>query len=223
MIRFAHDLRQTLDEERRLTSELQAAYRDTFRRLVVFVGYCGQETSAHLLRMGAYVRLLATRLGLPEEVVCSLETASALHDVGKIGTPDTVFGQDTLLDPAVRALARRHTTIGEELLADSPSPLLELARTIAGSHHENWDGSGYPRGLVGEEIPLAGRVVKLADTYDTLRSGRCGSPPRPHSAVRSILLEGEDDTDPSHFAPDLLQIFRREHRRFERIWSDIGP
>ena len=186
------------------------------------VACCDDETATHLLRIGAYVRFLATELGLPEDTVGSFETASALHDVGKIGIPRAILRKNGPLDPAERAVVQTHTTIGEQLLIDSPSPLINLAREIAISHHENWDGSGYPGGLAGEQIPLAGRIVKLADQYDALRSQRPYKPAYSHSKACEVVLDGDLRTDPVHFDPDLLSIFRRQHRVFDRIWNDVG-
>ncbi len=116
-------------------------------------------------------------------------------------------------------MLKRHTEIGARLLRGSRSPLLELASQIAWTHHERWDGSGYPRGLRGEQIPPCGRAVMLVDQYDALRSARPYKPPMPHRRVCHVMLHGDGRTLPQHLDPALLQAFEEIHQDFERIYE----
>ena len=148
-----------------------------------------------------------------------MATASALHDIGKIAIPDAILRKRGPLNVVERAIVETHTTIGASILAGSPSPQVQLASEIAASHHENWDGTGYPARLSGEDIPLSGRIVRLADQYDALRSERVYKSAFSHEKSVSIILEGDDRTAPSHFDPEILQVFRQACRQFERIFS----
>lgn len=130
------------------------------------------ETGLHLSRMAEYSRLIAEMLSLSAEEVGFIFTAAPLHDVGKVGIPDSILLKPGPLDADEIAIMRRHTRYGAEILAGSTSPLLQLAAEIAHCHHERVDGRGYPRGLKGREIPLSGRIVALADVFDALTSDR---------------------------------------------------
>ncbi len=130
------------------------------------------ETGAHLVRMAGYARVIAAGLSLPREVVETIHAAAPMHDVGKIGIPDTILLKPDKLDAAEIEAMRRHTVYGWEILRGSTSPLLQMAADIALRHHEKFDGSGYPGGLAGSDIPLVGRITALADVFDALTSMR---------------------------------------------------
>jgi len=149
--------------------------------------------------------LMARALGWDEEQCELLLHASPMHDVGKIGIPDRILLKPGKLDPDEWEVMKSHTTIGEHILDGDNSPLLKLARQIAISHHEKWDGSGYPHGLKGEEIPLSGRIVALADVFDALTSER------PYKKAWSIeaALEYMQNSSGTHFDPTLVEHFIR--------------
>lgn len=220
---YARDLRRVLAQERRAVAELRDAYMDTFRRLLSVVSCCHHETARHLERIGAYVEVMARGLGFEDGRIESLSRASALHDIGKLGIPRRILNKPGPLTDEERRVVETHTTLGESILDGSPSPDVQLSAVIAASHHENWDGSGYPRRLSGEAIPLAGRIVRLADQYDALRSERPYKRAFTHDEASRVILEGDDRTSPSHFDPALLAVYRRFHPEFERVCRGIGP
>ncbi|HZO62284.1 MAG TPA: diguanylate cyclase, partial [Gaiellaceae bacterium] len=155
------------------------------------------ETGRHTERMGHYCSLLARRLGMDDEHCELVRVASGLHDIGKIGIPDSVLLKAGELTPAERAVVERHAEIGHSILAGSSSRLLSLAATIALTHHERYDGSGYPSGLAGEEIPLEGRIAAVADVFDALISDRPYRPAvTPDEAYQTMLTGRGTQFDP---------------------------
>ena len=145
------------------------------------------ETAAHVKRVGILAGFLAERYGLEPRLAEDLRLAAPLHDIGKIGIPDAILNKPGPHDAGETRIMRTHAEIGHRLLAASSRPLLKLAAEVAISHHENWDGSGYPRGLAGEAIPVSGRITMLADVYDALGSRRCYKEPWPHDEIRRYL------------------------------------
>ena len=171
LIDLQHALRR---REARHASEtaLREAHMETLRRLSRAVEYHDGETGAHIERVGEHAAAIGRARGLGDQEIELLRLAAPLHDIGKIGVPAALLNKRGPLTPAERALMQQHTEAGRDLLAGSGSELLELAATIAWTHHERWDGAGYPRGLAGEEIPLVGRIVAVADVFDAITSDR---------------------------------------------------
>ena len=157
---------------RERTSELEDARVETLQRLAFAAEYRDEETYLHTERVGRAAALLAEAVGLPATRVELIRRAAPLHDIGKVAVPDQILRKPGRLDGAERGLMCAHTTIGGKILSGSRSAVLRLAEEIALTHHERWDGTGYPRGLSGEEIPLSGRLVAIADTYDALTHTR---------------------------------------------------
>lgn len=219
LLLYARDLKQTLDAERSRAAELETAYYDTVLRLMLASQYRDDETGEHIRRIVDYVRLLGLGLGLDRSEAELVASAAALHDVGKIAIDDAILRKPGPLTPPEWETMKRHTTIGARILEGSPSPLLKLGHEIALTHHENWDGSGYPYGLAGEDIPVAGRLVMLADRYDALRSRRPYKPAFDHeTTVGQLLEEGDGRTLPAHFEPRLLELFAEIHPEMDAIW-----
>lgn len=185
------------------TAELQREQLETARRLAQAAEYRDDDTGVHVKRMSLCVALLAEMLGMSQEECTLLRHASALHDVGKIAIPDQILLKPGKLTPEEFAIMKTHTTKGAELLSGGSSELLRRAEVIARSHHERWDGTGYPDGLKGEEIPLCARLVAIADVFDALTSERPYKKAwAPDEAVAEIL-RGRG----AHFMPELVDAF----------------
>lgn len=162
-----------LDEAvRARTVELEQARLESLTILASVTEYHDDDTHRHTRRVGATAALLARGLGLPEPFVAGMRAAAPLHDIGKVGIPNEILLKPGPLSDEERAAMMQHVAIGPKMLAAACSPILRLAAEIAGTHHERWDGTGYLRGLAGEEIPMSGRVTAVADVFDALTHAR---------------------------------------------------
>lgn len=188
------------------------------------------ETGAHLERMRNYSRLIAECVSKLDKYLGAIDGefidlvyhTSPLHDIGKVGIPDNILLKPGRLTPDEFEVMKRHTVIGAETLdaaiqLQPEAAFLKMARDIAWSHHEKFDGSGYPRGLSGEEIPLCGRIVALADVYDALTTKRVYKPAFTHQRAREVIVEGKD----KHFDPDVVDVFLSNEERFEEIRAQL--
>jgi PAS domain S-box-containing protein len=186
--------------QRNAIRDLWASHQETVELLVSATEMYDPECGRHVSRMASIAALLGTKLGLDASRVLLLRAAAPLHDLGKIATPDSVLRKAGKLTPSERERMESHTIVGHEILANSESHLLEMAATIALTHHEWFDGSGYPQGLSKAEIPIEGRIVAVADVFDALLSDR---PYRPALTVEEAtkLIAGERGT---HFDPDVV-------------------
>jgi response regulator RpfG family c-di-GMP phosphodiesterase/nitrogen-specific signal transduction histidine kinase len=214
-------LEATVSAYDRLSTELERAHYETALHLIKAARLKTSELSGHLTRIGLLAAELARGLDVREEAVKLLAAAAPLHDIGKIGVPDAVLLKPGPLNSDEWELAKRHTVLGARILSNSSSRLLHAAREIALTHHERWDGSGYPSGLKGAAIPLFGRIVMLVDQYDALRSERPYKPPFDHHRTCGILLDGDGRTDPGHFDPTVLEVFADTRDRFEEVFDSI--
>jgi putative two-component system response regulator len=190
-------------EVRARTSALRATELEIIQRHGRAVESRDEETGDHIERIAELSHKLALAAGLSEDDAELLRRASAMHDVGKIAIPDHILRKPDPLDAEERAVMQRHTDVGGNLLAGSRSPVVQLGEIIARTHHERWDGSGYPNGLTGEEIPLSGRICAVCDVYDALTSARPYKPAWPEHAAREELraLRGR------HLDPSLVDLF----------------
>jgi putative two-component system response regulator len=160
------------DEVSKATAELRAREQETIMLLCRASEYRDPETGAHIQRMAHYSKLIAGQLGLSAEQQDDILNAAPMHDIGKVGTPDHILLKPGRLNDEEMVVMRQHAGIGYNILKDCQARMLQLAAEIALTHHERWDGNGYPRGLAGEAIPLVGRIVAVADVFDALTSVR---------------------------------------------------
>ncbi|EWH10415.1 response regulator/phosphatase [Catenovulum agarivorans DS-2] len=185
------------------TRELNESRIEIIRRLGRAAEYKDNETGTHVIRMSWFARFLAEAMGQPEEWCELLYNAAPMHDIGKIGIPDRVLLKPGKLDAEEWAIMQKHTQYGVDIIGDHPSPILQLAREVALTHHEKWNGKGYPSGLVGEDIPLSGRIVAIADVFDALTSERPYK--KAWSEEQAIALLQEEAGQ--HFDPQLVPLF----------------
>jgi putative two-component system response regulator len=231
VLKAHHDhLRTSAMELERLvtkrTAQLEASYQNLIHCLARAAEFRDDDTGRHVLRVGHYAGIIARQLGWDENAVAMIKQAAQLHDVGKLGIPDAIllkpgkltpqeyetmqkhcgFGKkvfETLTENEQSAL-KKHAELGQQILAGRGSAVLDMAADIALTHHEWWDGSGYPLGLAGEDIPLAGRITAVADVFDALSTRRSYKPAFPLDKCFSLLQEGNG----THFDPRILEAFR---------------
>ena len=183
--------------------ELMVSREETIQRLARAAEFRSDETAQHIRRMSIYCELLAREAGMSERMCELLRIASPMHDIGKIGTPDRILMKEGRLTPEEFEVMKQHAEIGFRILNGSNSEMLQLAADIAMTHHEKFDGSGYPRGLSGTNIPIHGRITAIADVFDALMSARCYKSAYPLERTLRIMSDGRG----SHFDPELLRLF----------------
>jgi len=191
---------ELIEAQRRAIEELRVSRQETVERLSRAIEMHDVETGRHVNRMAAIAALLGGKLGLEPERVALLRVAAPMHDVGKVATPDEILRKAGPLSQDELEEMRRHTVVGHRILAGSEGDLLRMAASIALTHHERFDGDGYPRGLAGGEIPLEGRIVAVADAFDAMLSDR---PYRPAMTLREALATIGAESG-SHFDPDVV-------------------
>lgn len=221
-------LKTVSDELRKKNQELMEASKQVIRRLGKAAEYRDNETGKHVIRVAHYCRILAEGLGLGREQIELIYLTAPMHDIGKIGIPDEILKKKDKLKPIEYEIIKKHSllggdvlqpltseelgfynqhmAIGREILDEQNTPLLHMAASIAYTHHEKWDGSGYPAGLKGENIPLEGRIVALADVFDALTSKRYYKPAFPIKESIAIINE----MNGTHFDPAIVACFNAE-------------
>ena len=191
------------EELKHAFERIKAASLDTIYRLSMASEYKDEGTGAHIKRMSRYCAAVARRMGLDESTIETILYAAPMHDLGKIGIPDMILVKPTKLDPIEWEIMKHHAVIGAKILKGSDAEFIRLGETIAQHHHEKWDGSGYPGGLKGIEIPIAGRIAAIADVFDALTSKRPYKEAFPVEKALAIIREGRG----SHFDPDVVDAF----------------
>jgi len=218
---FLSNLNLLLDRQiRQKTEELRGAHIETIFALARVVEAGDSLALHHISRVAHLSRAMAEMLGMAPGYAEAIFYASAMHDIGKIVIPEAILLKPGPLDAGEMALVRRHPEVGADILRNSgTSPFLAMGTDIAATHHECWDGSGYPRGLAGEAIPLCGRIVLLCDRYDALRSRRPYKETVSHEEAVRALIEGDARSRPAHIDPQVLNAFRRHNGRFADIFE----
>jgi len=217
---FLASLNSVLETKvRERTAQLEENYRETIYLLTSAAELRYETTGAHVRRISHYASRLARAMKADSEFVEAIFYASPMHDIGKIGIPDHILLKRGPLTSEEWITMKKHAEIGAKILETGSSPYMKMGALIALTHHECWDGSGYPSGIKGEEIPLPGRIMLLCDQYDALRGQRLYKPPLDHHAVMKILTEGDGPTRPEQFYPEVLDAFESCKDDFERIYS----
>lgn len=201
------------------TRQLESTRLEIIRRLGRASEFKDDETGLHVVRMSHYCRLIALDAGLSESAANLLLQAAPMHDIGKIGIPDHILQKPSALTEDEWVVMRKHPAIGAGIIGRHDDLLLETARIVALTHHEKWDGTGYPRGLKGEEIPLTGRIVSIADVFDALTSRR------PYKEAWSVdqSVEYIEQNRATMFDPDLLDHFRHAMPQMLEIMALYAP
>ncbi|MEE9477603.1 MAG: HD domain-containing phosphohydrolase [Roseateles sp.] len=213
MERLLSDLGRVYHERNAALQALERAHHEALMRLAAAAELRDDDTGIHIVRLGYLAESLALRLGVPPERAQVLRMAAPMHDIGKIGIPDYVLKKPGQLTAEERALMQTHPRMGADILGSSRIPIFSLAAEVALHHHERWDGSGYPRGLAGEDIPLSGRIVAVVDYFDALTMDRCYRPAFADDRALAMLVDqsgrGFDPAIVDAFvahAPELIEL-----------------
>ncbi len=214
-----HNQRKELARQvREKTAEINLTRMEIIRRLAVAGELKDNDTGKHVDRVSRYARLIAEKMGANEEFLDMLQTVAPMHDVGKIGIPDKIINKPGFLDADERAYIETHPDIGAKIMGNMDNPLINMARDVALTHHEKWNGKGYPRGLKGEEIPLAGRIVAVTDVFDALSSKRPYKDPWPLEKIWALLEEERG----AHFDPAVVDAFISVREEVEKIQRELA-
>ncbi|MCD6167928.1 MAG: response regulator [Caldisericia bacterium] len=198
---------------RKLLKEKELLSYETIEKLGVAGEYRDDETGKHVKRVGKFSEVIAEGIGLCKEFVDTIKLASPLHDIGKIGIPDRILLKPASLTPEEFKVMMRHTIIGKKILSGSINPVLKMAEKIAFSHHEKWNGTGYPRGLKGEEIPLEGRIVSVVDSFDAMTSKRVYK----KSFSYDFAFNEIKKLSGSSYDPEVVKVFIEKFEEIKKI------
>lgn len=220
--KYKTSLEQTVADRTRELSEALAALHDLNNEMVCRLSAAAElrdlDTGMHNKRLGIYAPRLARQLGMAAEFINHIAFAAPLHDIGKIGVVDQILLKPGPLSEEEFEVMKNHTLTGANILANSKYEQIRMIESISLNHHERWDGSGYPRGLKGPEIPIEGRIVAICDQYDALRSKRPYKPGFSHFRTMEIICQGDGRTQPEYFDPEILKTFIDIAEEFDDIF-----
>lgn len=208
-------MKNTYQELKKAYQEIKESYAEMVFRFALAAEYKDQATGMHLVRIADYSTEIAKALNLSKQDIYYIRYGSPMHDVGKIVITDSILKKKGKLTPSQRKTMKTHPELGANIFKGTNSPLLKAAGLISLTHHERFDGTGYPRGLKGKSIPLYGRIVALADTFDALISKR--SYKKAYSFDKAVEMIKEESG--SHFDPDIVKAFLKRKNRIKKIWQ----
>ncbi len=216
---------RALARQRERIGQLQEETEEAFKLSISLLARAAEihdeGTGNHIVRVNEYAYFLAQKVGMPKEFCDEIRYSAQLHDVGKLSIDQAILNKGGELTASERGQMDQHPIFGFQIL--SHSHRLKLAAEIALFHHEKWDGSGYPHGVKGEEIPISARIVAIADTYDALRAERSYKPAYDHERAVDIIINGDERIDAvGHFDPGLVATFARNHEGMDRIWREFS-
>ena len=208
--------------ERRIAehvAQLSESYHETIYLLTSAAEFRDEDTGAHIRRVSHFTSEIARSMGMASDFVDCIFYASPMHDIGKIAVPDRILYKPSPLDEEEWAAMRSHTIYGKRILGSGKAAYIRMGAEIAESHHERWNGTGYPHGLRRDEIPLTGSIMSICDSYDALRSRRPYKRAFSHEETVRIITKGDGRTDPAHFRPEILSAFYACEARFRDIYG----
>ncbi|MFN6991247.1 MAG: HD-GYP domain-containing protein, partial [Fervidobacterium sp.] len=201
-------------------NQLEKSYLEFANQLAIIAENYDENTGSHITRVAKLSRFIAENIGCDNELLDKIEKFAPLHDIGKVLIPKEILLKNGPLTNEEFEIMKQHTILGAKLIGDNPN--LEIAKNIALYHHEKYDGTGYPFGKKGEEIPLEAKIVALVDVYDALRSDRPYKKGFSHQESVHIILNGDKKTQPTHFDPVILEIFKKYANEIEKLWNDVN-
>ncbi|HLP30238.1 MAG TPA: HD domain-containing phosphohydrolase, partial [Geothrix sp.] len=201
---------------REQTLEIRQSREEIALRLIAASEHRDNETGMHVRRIGLYAADMARLLGWSEEAIDTIQSAAPMHDIGKIGVPDAILQKPSALTEDEWVTMKRHTSMGATILKGSTVPFIRMGARIAIGHHEKWDGSGYPKGIQGEAIPMEARITALVDVFDAASNRRHYKEPWPEDQVVELIRKGRA----AHFDPQLVDLFLANLHRFRAILQD---
>jgi putative two-component system response regulator len=212
---YQEKIRKSYQELKRAYDEVQDSYAEMVFRLALVAEYKDDSTGTHLVRIADYSTEIGREMRLSLKDINYLKYASVMHDIGKLVVPDSILKKASGLTPEEREIIKKHSALGADIFKGSRSALLKVAKLICLTHHERYDGTGYPNGLKGKDIPLFGRIVALADVFDALTSER------PYKAAYGFneAVEMIKEQSGKHFDPDVVRVFLRCKNKIKRIWQ----
>ena len=212
-----NQLLQMRAEER--TGQLADSHHEAISIMTAAAEHKDEDTGLHIERISHYCRELSERMGMDNDFSDCIFYASPMHDIGKVGIPEQILLKPGSYTDAERETMKSHASLGAQILMKGRSPYLRMGARIALSHHERWDGSGYPNGTRGEQIPICARIMNIADQYDALRAKRPYKPALDHLTAMKIITVGDSRTRPDHFDPAVLAAFKRCSKTFDEIYQ----